>query len=83
MLKKNEINRNKKPNNLTYDEWEKVKRQADSWGRIWEHAYPGTRYDQETLIWDFSNNENAMKDWNIDKSDDAHFNMIGFACLYW
>ncbi len=58
------------PVNLTKKQWELVLSQADEWGAAFEYAYPGTIYHPETLCWDYSNNEDAVRIFeNADNGD--------------
>ncbi len=46
---------------LTPDQLEGVRKQANDLGWCFEQRYPGTHYDRETMMWDYSQNENAIK----------------------
>ena len=52
--------RDQKPSNVTEEEWEEIKVQADEWGQLFVHAHPETKYDTETMCWDFSANQELV-----------------------
>ncbi len=78
------LDRNKKPKNLTPDEWERVKKQADEWGAMLVHAYPGTSYIKEGLTWDYSNNSMAITDWAVfgENANGEHYLYTTLFCTY-
>ena len=39
---------------------EKIDKRADEWGRIVTFMFPGTTYDPDTKMWDFTSNQDAV-----------------------
>ena len=69
-----------KPDKYSEEDWEEILRQADEWGRMFMLGYPGTSFDFENKVWDFSNNETAIQHYPAIK--EKKIPTIMFAYLY-
>lgn len=74
--------RNRVPDNLTPEEWEQVKEQADEWGFRFEIGFPGTKYNKDALTLDYSGNEDAITAFSSIGNKDHTFFTPLLACLY-